>query len=70
MNHPIIHPGWLSAFHQGWGSGEWSELRYCPRVVQLQQQHLQLLLDAGPLRGAVGRRGVPWGETTGEAAGW
>eukprot|EP00435_Cladocopium_sp_Y103_P059876 s201_g21.t1 len=33
--------------YEGWGSGEWSELRYCPRVVQMQQQHLQLLLDAG-----------------------
>ena len=35
---------------QGWGSGEWSELRYCPRVVAAQQKHLQLLMDAGEVR--------------------
>ena len=34
---------------QGWGSGEWSELRYCPRVIEAQQKHLQLLMDAGEL---------------------
>ena len=34
---------------QGWGSGEWSELRYCPRVIEAQQKHLQLLGDAGEL---------------------
>eukprot|EP00929_Paragymnodinium_shiwhaense_P118997 TRINITY_DN90890_c0_g1_i1.p1 TRINITY_DN90890_c0_g1~~TRINITY_DN90890_c0_g1_i1.p1 ORF type:complete len:783 (+),score=174.35 TRINITY_DN90890_c0_g1_i1:69-2351(+) len=33
--------------YEGWGNGEWSELRYCPKVVQLQQRHLKLLLDAG-----------------------
>ena len=32
---------------QGWGNGEWSELRHCEKVVKVQQQHLQLLLDAG-----------------------
>ncbi|CAK9084555.1 4-alpha-D-glucan glucanohydrolase) [Durusdinium trenchii] len=33
--------------YEGWGSGEWSELRYCERVVAAQQKHLRLLLDAG-----------------------
>ncbi|CAJ1397634.1 unnamed protein product [Effrenium voratum] len=32
---------------EGWGNGEWSELRYCKKVVDVQQKHLQLLLDAG-----------------------
>eukprot|EP00439_Symbiodinium_sp_Y106_P034919 s6497_g4.t1 len=33
--------------YEGWGNGEWSELRHCEKVVKVQQQHLQLLLDAG-----------------------
>ena len=40
--------------YEGWGSGEWSELRYCERVVRHQQKHLQLLMDAG----GDGRSGV------------
>mmetsp|Transcript_69831 Transcript_69831/g.188124 ORF Transcript_69831/g.188124 Transcript_69831/m.188124 type:complete len:401 (+) Transcript_69831:3-1205(+) len=33
--------------YEGWGNGEWSELRHCPKVVEVHKQHLQTLLDAG-----------------------
>lgn len=33
--------------YEGWGNGEWSELRHCPNVVKVHQQHLRMLLDAG-----------------------
>ncbi|CAE7637305.1 unnamed protein product [Symbiodinium pilosum] len=33
--------------YEGWGNGEWSELNHSEKVVKVQQQHLQLLLDAG-----------------------
>ncbi|CAK9080865.1 4-alpha-D-glucan glucanohydrolase) [Durusdinium trenchii] len=44
--------------YEGWGSGEWSELRYCERVVAAQQKHLRLLLDAGDWRQIPGVRGI------------
>jgi len=33
--------------YEAWGNGEWSELRFCPKVVNIQKQHMQMLLDAG-----------------------
>mmetsp|Transcript_46807 Transcript_46807/g.105117 ORF Transcript_46807/g.105117 Transcript_46807/m.105117 type:complete len:622 (+) Transcript_46807:245-2110(+) len=33
--------------YEGWGNGEWSELRPSEKVIAVQQKHLQLLLDAG-----------------------
>ncbi|CAK0877286.1 unnamed protein product [Prorocentrum cordatum] len=33
--------------YEGWGNGEWSELRHCSKVVSVHNRHLQILLDAG-----------------------
>mmetsp|Transcript_80122 Transcript_80122/g.166679 ORF Transcript_80122/g.166679 Transcript_80122/m.166679 type:complete len:796 (+) Transcript_80122:2654-5041(+) len=33
--------------YEGWGNGEWSELRHCKKVVDVHCQHLKTLLDAG-----------------------
>jgi len=33
--------------YEGWGNGEWSELRHCPKVVDVHKRHLRDLLDAG-----------------------
>jgi len=33
--------------YEGWGCGEWSELRWCRKVLDVHFGHLQLLLDAG-----------------------
>jgi len=33
--------------YEGWGNGEWSELRHCQKVVDLHNKHLKDLLDAG-----------------------
>jgi len=33
--------------YEGWGCGEWSELKYCPKVVDVHNRHLKDLLDAG-----------------------
>jgi len=33
--------------YEGWGCGEWSELKHCKKVVDVHNQHLQELLDAG-----------------------
>eukprot|EP00931_Biecheleriopsis_adriatica_P054294 TRINITY_DN31935_c0_g1_i1.p1 TRINITY_DN31935_c0_g1~~TRINITY_DN31935_c0_g1_i1.p1 ORF type:complete len:733 (+),score=145.54 TRINITY_DN31935_c0_g1_i1:31-2199(+) len=33
--------------YEGWGCGEWSELRFSEKVVELHLQHLDLLLSCG-----------------------
>ncbi|CAK0857575.1 unnamed protein product, partial [Prorocentrum cordatum] len=33
--------------YEGWGCGEWSELRWSPKVLALHFQHLRLLLTCG-----------------------
>mmetsp|Transcript_55639 Transcript_55639/g.156640 ORF Transcript_55639/g.156640 Transcript_55639/m.156640 type:complete len:563 (+) Transcript_55639:91-1779(+) len=33
--------------YEGWGCGEWSELRDCPKVVDVHCAHLRQLLDCG-----------------------
>jgi len=44
----MVGPHWDNENrYEGWGNGEWSELRYCPKVVGVHKQHLQTLLDAG-----------------------
>lgn len=32
---------------EGWGCGEWSELRFCEKVIAQHLQHLRMLLNCG-----------------------
>jgi len=32
---------------EGWGCGEWSELRFCDKVIDIHLHHLRQLLDSG-----------------------
>jgi len=46
--HPMLGDNWDNEHRfEGWGSGEWSELKYSPKVVSVQQQHIEKLLEAG-----------------------